>query len=83
MSSILMRRALEYSRMFDVPIITHSEDLELTDDGIMNEGKNSTLLGLKGIPRESEEVMIARDVHPHPAGRGPPPCRPCLLRRLG
>lgn len=62
MSSILMRRALEYSRMFDVPIITHSEDLELTDDGIMNEGKNSTLLGLKGIPKESEEVMIARDV---------------------
>lgn len=62
MSSILMRRALEYSRMFGVPIITHSEDLELTDDGIMNEGKNSMLLGLKGIPRESEEVMIARDV---------------------
>ncbi len=62
MSSILMRRALEYSRMFDVPIITHSEDLELTDDGIMNEGKNSMLLGLKGIPREAEEVMIARDV---------------------
>jgi len=62
MSSNLMRRALEYSRMFDVPIITHSEDLDLTDEGIINEGKNSTLLGLKGIPRESEEVMIARDV---------------------
>jgi dihydroorotase len=62
MSSILMRRALEYSRMFDVPIMAHSEDIDLTDDGIMNEGKNSTLLGLKGIPKESEEVMIARDV---------------------
>jgi dihydroorotase len=62
MRSLLMRRALEYARMFDVPIITHAEDLELSDDGIMNEGKNSTLLGLKGIPRESEEVMIARDV---------------------
>lgn len=62
MSSILMRRALEYSRMFDVPIMTHSEDLNLTDEGIMNEGRNSTLLGLKGIPSESEEVMIARDV---------------------
>jgi dihydroorotase len=61
-SSILMRRALEYSRMFDVPIMTHSEDLNLTDDGIMNEGRNSTLLGLKGIPKASEEVMIARDV---------------------
>jgi dihydroorotase len=62
MSSLLMRRALEYSRMFDIPIITHAEDLDLTDDGLMNEGSNSTLLGLKGIPRESEEVMIARDV---------------------
>ncbi len=62
MSSILMRRALEYSRMFDVPIIAHAEDLELSEEGIMNEGKNSTLLGLKGIPKESEEVMIARDV---------------------
>ncbi|MBP7735011.1 MAG: dihydroorotase [Spirochaetes bacterium] len=61
-SSNLMRRALEYSRMFDVPIMTHSEDLDLTDDGIMNEGKNSMFLGLKGIPREAEEVMIARDV---------------------
>ena len=61
-SSILMRRALEYSRMFDVPIVTHAEDLLLTDDGIMNEGINSMLLGLKGIPRESEEVMVARDI---------------------
>jgi dihydroorotase len=57
-----MRRALEYSRMFDVPLLTHSEDLELTDGGIMNEGVNSTILGLKGIPRESEEVMVARDI---------------------
>ncbi|TAL30647.1 MAG: dihydroorotase [Spirochaetes bacterium] len=62
MSSVLMRRALEYARMFDVPIITHSEDILLSDEGIMNEGVNSTLLGLKGIPREAEEVMIARDV---------------------
>lgn len=62
LSSILMRRALEYARMFDVPIITHSEDTLLSDDGIINEGVTSTLLGLKGIPREAEEVMIARDV---------------------
>ncbi len=61
-SSILMRRALEYSRMFDVPLLVHAEDLLLTDEGIMNEGINSTMLGLKGIPNESEEVMIARDV---------------------
>jgi len=61
-SSLLMKKALEYSRMFDTPILTHSEDLELTDNGIMNEGINSILLGLKGIPKESEEVMIARDI---------------------
>lgn len=62
MSSILMRRALEYARMINAPIITHSEDLDLSDKGIMNEGYNSVLLGLKGIPNEAEEVMIARDV---------------------
>ncbi|MBN2403063.1 MAG: dihydroorotase [Spirochaetes bacterium] len=62
MSSILMRRALEYARMINAPIITHSEDLNLSDKGIMNEGYNSVLLGLKGIPNEAEEVMIARDV---------------------
>jgi dihydroorotase len=57
-----MRRALEYARMFDVPIINHSEDLTLSNGGVMNEGTNSTLLGLKGIPNEAEEVMISRDV---------------------
>ncbi len=62
MSSILMRRALEYSRMFDKPILSHAEDTDLADDGIMNEGLNSTRLGLKGIPCEAEEVMIARDI---------------------
>lgn len=62
MSSMIMRRALEYARMFDIPILTHSEDLELTNDGLMNEGCNSILLGLSGIPCEAEEVMIARDV---------------------
>ncbi len=61
-NSMLMRRALEYARMFDVTIITHSEDLTLSDEGIMNEGNNSIMLGLKGIPSEAEEVMIARDV---------------------
>jgi len=61
-SSLLMRWALDYSRMFDVPLLSHAEDLELTDNGVMNEGDNSIYLGLKGIPRESEEVMISRDV---------------------
>ncbi len=62
MSSLTMRRALEYARMFDVPIVSHAEDLALSNNGIMNEGENSILLGLKGIPREAEEVMVARDV---------------------
>lgn len=62
MSSILMRRALEYARMFDVPIIAHEEDPVLVDGGVMNEGQTSIFLGFKGIPSESEEVMIARDV---------------------
>jgi dihydroorotase len=61
MNSLVMRRALEYSRMFDCPIISHAEDLFLSDEGIMNEGENSILLGLKGIPKEAEEVMISRD----------------------
>jgi len=62
MNSTTMRRALEYSRMFNVPIITHAEDITLSSGGIMNEGNNSIFLGLKGIPREAEEIMIARDV---------------------
>lgn len=62
MSSITMRRALEYSRMFNAPILSHAEDKSLADEGLMNEGLNSTRLGLKGIPKEAEEVMIARDI---------------------
>lgn len=61
-SALVMRRALEYSKMFNVPIIAHEEDMVLTDSGVINEGETSTHLGLKGIPRESEEVMVARDV---------------------
>ncbi|MCL1833258.1 MAG: dihydroorotase [Leptospirales bacterium] len=62
MSSLVMRRALEYSRMFNVPILSHAEDTLLSDDGLMNEGINSVRLGLRGIPREAEEVMVARDI---------------------
>jgi dihydroorotase len=61
-NSLLMRRALEYAKMLGVPIITHSEDLDLAGSGSMHEGYYSTLLGLRGIPAASEEVMIARDV---------------------
>jgi len=62
MSSILMRRALEYSRMFNIPVLSHAEDKLLADEGLMNEGLNSNRLGLRGIPCEAEEVMIARDI---------------------
>jgi len=61
-NSNLMRRAMEYVRSFNIPVITHAEDKYLSDEGVVNEGKYSTLLGLKGIPSASEEVMIARDV---------------------
>jgi dihydroorotase len=62
MHSLIMRRALEYSKTFDVPIISHSEDLTLSDSGVMNEGLMSVTLGLKGIPAESEQIMIFRDI---------------------
>ncbi len=58
----LMRRALEYSRMFDLPVIVHEEEQHLAAGGAMNEGVTSLRLGLGGIPAAAEEVMIARDV---------------------
>jgi dihydroorotase len=61
-NSLIMRRALEYSKIFDVPIITHSEDLKLSEKGVMNEGLVSTMLGLRGIPNAAEDVMVARDI---------------------
>lgn len=61
-SSSLMRYALEYSKMYDLPVISHCEDLALSSDGVMNEGLVSTILGLKGIPGVAEEVMVARDI---------------------
>jgi len=62
MDSELMRRALEYSRMFDLPCIQHSEILDLTREGCMNEGIISTELGLKGMPVEAEDIMVFRDI---------------------
>ncbi|RMH19361.1 MAG: dihydroorotase [Acidobacteria bacterium] len=58
----LMRRALEYARHFDLTVIQHAEDLELTGDGVMHEGEWSTRLGLPGIPGAAEDVMVARDL---------------------
>lgn len=60
--SEIMRRALEYSKMFDLPCIQHSEVLELTRGGSMNEGVVSTELGLKGMPTEAEDIMVHRDI---------------------
>jgi dihydroorotase len=61
-SSQLMRRALEYSQDLSLPIIDHCEDKALSDNGIINEGRMSVKLGLKGIPAAAEEIMVARDL---------------------
>lgn len=58
----LMRRAMEYADMFNMPVISHCEDLSLAAGGHMNEGYTATALGLKGITRASEEVMVSRDI---------------------
>ena len=58
----LMRRALEWCRMLDVPIACHEEDKCLSCAGVMNESALSTRLGLRGWPKVAEEVMIARDI---------------------
>ncbi len=60
--AFLMRLALEYSRNFNLPIISHAEELALSAGGQINEGALSTLLGLKGIPKAAEEVAIFRDI---------------------
>ena len=58
----LMRRAFEYCRMFDKPILAHEEVLELSHGGVMHEGLVSLALGLPGMPAAAEEVMIGRDI---------------------
>ncbi len=58
----IMRRALEYSSMFKKAVIQHAQDLPLTKGGVMNEGFNSTTLGLPGMPSVAEDLMVARDI---------------------
>jgi dihydroorotase len=58
----VMRNALEYCRMFDLPVISHSEDLNLSANGVMHEGFVSTSLGMCGIPSIAEEIMVAREL---------------------
>ena len=61
-SGALMSNALKMTRMHDVPIISHAEDLSLTGSGVMHGGYWSSRLGLPGIPRASEDAAVFRDV---------------------
>jgi dihydroorotase len=61
-NSRLMRRALEYSTRFDLPVISHCEELSLAAGGAMNEGAVATRMGLPGIPNAAESIMVVRDI---------------------
>jgi len=58
----LMRRALEYAKMFDLPVMDHCQDYSLVTDGVMHEGYWSTVLGLRGWPSAGEEMIVARNI---------------------
>ena len=58
----LMRRALEYAKMFDLPVLDHCQDYSLVTDGVMHEGYWSTVLGLRGWPAAGEEMIVARNI---------------------
>ena len=58
----LMRRALEYAGMFDLPVMDHCQDYSLVTDGVMHEGYWSTVLGLRGWPSAGEEMIVARNI---------------------
>ena len=62
MNARVMRRAMEFARSYDLPIIQHCEDLNLSAGGDMHEGARSVRWGLRGIPSASEDVMVARDL---------------------
>src|SRR5216110_3861275 len=61
-TALLMRRALEYTRMFDIPVIEHCEEQTLKGDGVAHEGYHASVLGLRGIPGEAESIMALRDI---------------------
>jgi dihydroorotase len=61
-TALLMRRALEYAGMFNMPVIDHCEDPSLKADGVAHEGYHASVLGLRGIPGEAEEIMVERDI---------------------
>lgn len=58
----LFRRALEYAKTFGMTVIDHCEDRDLAKGGVMNEGRLAAVLGLKGIPRQAEYIMVARNI---------------------
>lgn len=60
-NSKVMNRAMEYCNQLDLPILAHCEDYTLSDGGVMNEGAVSAMLGLKGMPRSAEEIMVMRN----------------------
>ena len=60
--ALLMRRALEYADMFQMPVIDHCEDLSLKGDGVAHEGFHASALGLRGSPAVAEELMVERDI---------------------
>jgi dihydroorotase len=62
MNSRVMRRAMEFAKSYDLPVIDHCEDLNLSAGGDMHEGAKSVRLGLRGIPAAAEDVMVARDL---------------------
>lgn len=62
MNAGLLRRAFEYARTFDLPLVQHAEDLDLAEGGAMNEGAVSTRIGIKGQPACAESAMVARDL---------------------
>ena len=61
-TALLMRRALEYTRMLGIPVIEHCEDPTLKGDGVAHEGFQAAALGLRGIPGEAESIMAQRDI---------------------
>jgi dihydroorotase len=61
-SNDLMRRAVEYAKMFDLPVMDHCQDHSMTQGAVMNEGVMSTRLGLRGWPNAAEDLIVARNV---------------------
>ena len=62
MNAGLLRRAFEYARTFDLPVVQHAEDLDLAEGGAMNEGAVATRIGIRGQPACAESAMVARDL---------------------